>query len=159
MVRHCKGQFWIYYMKSLRERLLQMSLHRCLEKDSLASRDGVGMNMPLTSVFQYVYDVISTRQATLPTSQCSPSAVVCSIFGEDGTSFSCDQTNGTDSPAFLFWLPFFPLFSHPHHLFSPLQTETPLNLTPFTNSYHARLVMTIYLWLAFCPSQGSRPLS
>lgn len=86
-----------------------MSLRRCLELDSLAGRDGVGMNIPVTSVFQYVHDVISASQATLPLSQCSIFAVVCCIFGEDGTCFPCDQTNGKDPPAIFFLLLLYPL--------------------------------------------------
>lgn len=136
-----------------------MSLHRCLELDSLASRDGVGMNISPHQCSNMSM-MSSARDKPLYHSLNAILLLLCTtvFFGEDGTGFSCDQTNGTDSPAFLFWLLFLPLFSHPG-LFSPLQTDTPLNLTLFTNSYQARLGMTSHLWLAFCPSQGSRPLS
>ena len=122
MIRHCNGQVVnIYNMKSARglrsTRGFYRCLHRRLELDSPASREGVEMNMSKSHPCSSVHDVISTIQATLPLSvlEC-----VCSIFGEDCSSSFTDQSRKWNRPSCPF-LPIHPLLSSPSlSLFVPV---------------------------------------
>ena len=69
--------------------------------------------------------------------------------------------NGTDPPALFFRFTLsspLPVFLFLFLFFFPSHTDTPLNLTLFTNSHQARLAMTFSLWLALFLLQGSRLL-